>query len=264
MLKNALLFTIICYLLACAGESPTKNASPSTEKQQEKPREIPSPEKEIKKEEDNRITNANVEERLLAYGRENPETNVIIHTSKGTIKARLFKDTPLHRANFIMMAKSGCYDSTVFTRVARYFMAQGGGTYDKANAEKRNRIGVYTIPAEISKQHFHKQGALGAARSYDDNPDKRSDRSAFYFIEGTVFNDITLDKYEKDNGYKYTAEQRKYYLNHPGAAHIDGEHTVFGEITEGFSVVPKLTSVAKDSRDWPIDDLFIYKVEVVK
>ena len=143
-------------------------------------------------------------------------------------------------------------------------MAQGGGTYEKSNTTIRNSIGSYTIPAEINRTHFHKNGALGAARSYDDNPGKRSDRFAFYFIEGVVFNDVTLDKYEKDNNIRFTQAQRTYYLNHPGAAHIDGEHTVFGEIIEGISVVPKLTSVATDSRDWPIDDLYIEKVEVIR
>lgn len=210
------------------------------------------------------INDQNVREKLLAYGKENPETIVLIHTSKGKIKCRLYKDTPLHRANFILLAKKGYYDGSIFTRVAENFIAQGGGTFSEEKMDIKNSIGRYTIPAEIKPHHYHKKGALAAARRYEDNPRKRSDPRAFYFVEGSTYNDLTLDAYEEQNGYKYSQAQRAYYKSNPGAAHIDGEHTVFGEIISGFSVIPKITHVKTDSRDWPVKDIVIEKVEVLQ
>ncbi|MGE0560603.1 MAG: peptidylprolyl isomerase [Flavobacteriales bacterium] len=210
------------------------------------------------------ITDENVTEKLLVYGKENPETIIEIYTTKGQLKVRLFEDTPLHRANFVMMAKKGFFEGSVFTRVVKDFMAQGGGTYNDKQVEVKKQIGHYTVPNEISKNRFHKKGALGAARSYLSNPDKRSDPYAFYLVEGTTYTEAALDHYEYENKYKFTQTQRDYYKTNKGAAHIDGEHTVFGEIIEGFNVVPKLTNVRTDSRDWPHDDILIEKVVVIK
>ncbi|HAW51722.1 MAG TPA: peptidylprolyl isomerase, partial [Flavobacteriales bacterium] len=95
------------------------------------------------------------------------------------------------------------------------------------------------------------------------NPEKRSDPYAFYFVEGSLYNDLTLDKYEQENNYAYSEEQRAYYKQNPGAAHIDGQHTVFGEIIEGFEVIAKLTHVKTDGRDWPISDIYIERCEVI-
>lgn len=234
--------------------SPNKN---SIRKSAEKviPKKISSPDP---------ITNKNVEEKLLKYGQENDETLALVKTDFGDIKIRLYKDTPLHRASFILMAKNDCFNNIVFTRVAKDFMAQAGGTYDDSIIAKRNEIGRYTIPAEISTNHYHKKGAVGAARSYNDNPYKRSSPFNFYFVEGSVFNKETLDNYEKNNSYTYPNDHRQYYMNNPGAAHIDGQHTVFGEVIEGIEIIPKLTSVAKDSRDWPITDIYIREVVIIE
>ncbi len=213
---------------------------------------------------DTLITNENVVEKLMAYGKKNPETTVLITTSLGEIKIKLYKDTPLHRASFIMLAKSGYFNGTVFTRVVKDFMAQGGSPYTYVQVDLQKSIGLYTVPAEMTKKHIHKRGAVCAARDYENNPDKRSDPFVFYFVEGTRFSDESLDRYEKTNGYHYSATQRNYYLNKPGAAHLDGEHTVFGEIISGYSVVPKLTAVETDRQGWPIEDIFIVKIEVLK
>lgn len=210
------------------------------------------------------ITNKNVEERLLKYGQENPETLALVKTDFGDIKIRLYEDTPLHRASFLLMAKNDCFNNIVFTRVAKDFMAQAGGTYDEKVIDKRNEICRYTIPSEINFSHFHKKGAVGAARSYIDNPDKRSSPFNFYFVEGSLFNKETLDNYENINSYTYPAEHRRYYMENPGAAHIDGQHTVFGEVIEGIEIISKLTSVAKDSRDWPKTDIFIREIIILE
>lgn len=255
MLKKILNVYIILILISCQEEKP--NPTIKTVKAKPVKIEQADPVADL-------INNENVVERLTAYGNENPETVVVLFTTKGLIKVRLFKDTPLHRANFILLAKSGYYDGCLFSRVVKNFMAQFGGSYDEKQKEIQKSIGTYTIPSEIKRHHFHKKGTLAAARSYTNNPEKRSAMDELYFVEGTVYSDLSLDKYEDENNYKYNNTQRQYYLKNPGAAHIDGEHTVFGEIISGFSVVPKLTHVVTDTQDWPNVDMYIDSVKVIK
>jgi len=257
MLKKYLTSFILLFLLACQEEKPkiiiqTVKAKPVVVIEK------------TKKVYFEKITNDNVVERLTAYGIKNPETLVDVYTSKGKIKIKLFKDTPLHRANFILYAKSGYFNHCIFSRVAENFMAQCGGSYDDLQRNIQDTLGVYQIPAEMSHHHFHKKGAVAAARSYQKNPEKKSECDEFYFVEGTRYSDLALDHTEEDHNYKFTNTQRNYYKNNPGAAHIDGEHTVFGQIIEGFNVVPKLTHVETNSQDWPIENIYIDSVVVIR
>jgi cyclophilin family peptidyl-prolyl cis-trans isomerase len=250
--------SFIIFLFACSGSNKEDTSTPAktvTKKKIKIEKTVPK---------DTLINNKNVVERLTAYGNKNQETIAEIYTSKGKIKIRLYKDTPLHRANFIMLAKKGYYDGCLFSRVVPNFMAQCGGSYDEVQQEIMKKIGYYSIPSEMKHSRFHKKGAIAAARSYIKNPDKRSEPDEFYFVEGTPFSEMMLDKYTADNNYNYTKTQRNYYLNNKGAAHLDGEHTVFGEIIRGFSVIPKLTDVETDSRDWPYSDLYVDSVIVIK
>jgi len=210
------------------------------------------------------ITDKNVVERLTTYGLENPETIVDVYTTKGKISIKLFKDTPLHRANFILLAKAGYFNHALFSRVSKKFMAQFGGSYDDLQRAVQDTIGAYTIPSEMSHHHFHKKGAVAAARSYNNNPEKRSSADEFYFVEGQKFSDLTLDHYEYENNYTFSKTQRNYYNKNPGAAHIDGEHTVFGQITQGYEVVAKLTHIDTDSQEWPVTDIFVDSVVIIK
>ena len=257
MLPKTIILFLVLTLFACSRNEPKEVIQTKVVKKKVLPvkKEIPKPDL---------ITNKNVVERLTAYGNDNPETVVELFTTKGKIKIRLYEDTPLHRANFILLAKSGYYDGCLFSRVVKNFMAQFGGSYDEKQKEIQKTIGTYTIPSEISRHHFHKKGTLAAARSYTNNPDKRSAMDELYFVEGTIYSDLSLDKYEEENNYKYNATQRNYYLKNAGAAHIDGEHTVFGEIISGFSVVTKLTHVVTDNQDWPNIDMYIDSVKVIK
>lgn len=243
------------------------NSDESTKKEQVYPNKTSTKVKAVAKvtpPKDILISNKNVEDKLLAYGKENPETIVLIHTTFGKIKVRLFEETPLHRANFIMWVKKGYFTNSVFSRVVKGFMAQAGGSYEEYQLNIKKSIGNYTIPNEFNKKLFHKRGAIAAARKYLANPEKRSEPDEFYFVEGSVYSHAALDKYERDNNYKYSKAQRAYYTKTPGAAHLDGEHTVFGEIIEGFEVVPKLTAVDTDSQDWPVTDIYVEKIEIIK
>lgn len=226
--------------------------------------ETPAPKKKIKKKKAPLVSNKNVVEWLTKYGEENPETVVDIYTSKGKIRVKLYEDTPLHRANFILLVKSGYLKGCLFSRVVKNFMAQCGGSYDEPQRKIQDSIGSYNIPNEISRNNFHKKGTIGMARSYTNNPNKDSECDEFYFVEGTKYSGITLDHYEELNNYKYNSTQRNYYKNNPGAAHIDGEHTVFGIIVSGYNFVSKLTHVDTDSQDWPVVDMYIDSVAIVK
>jgi peptidyl-prolyl cis-trans isomerase B (cyclophilin B) len=199
----------------------------------------------------------------MEFSKANPEKKLWIYTSFGKIKVRLYEQTPLHRASFLLWTKSGFYDGSVFMRVSPNFIAQGGTTNSDRQMEIKKRIGQYTIPAEFRPGLFHKRGALAFARDYENNPQKRSDSHRFYFVEGTMYNKPTLDKYERETGRKYPKEIREYYLVQPGAAHLDYEHTVFGEVLHGMDVIAKITRVDTDSREWPLKDVYIDSIRII-
>lgn len=256
-LHMSLLFVIFTLFIGCSAESEHPEETIVTPVKEEQPKKL----KKVKV--DTSITNKNVVEKLTAYGEKHKETIVDIYTGKGKIRIKLFKDTPLHRANFIMLTKRGYFDGTYFTRAVKDFMAQCGSPATYVHTDFQRALGKYSIPAEINKKYYHKQGVVGAAREYQNNPKKRSSPFNFYFVEGTRFSDETLDKYEELNSYTYSKEQRKYYSTQPGAAHIDGLHTIFGKILSGQQVVHNITLVETDRQDWPVDDIFIDSAKVV-
>jgi cyclophilin family peptidyl-prolyl cis-trans isomerase len=125
------------------------------------------------------------------------EKLVQIETEFGTIKIKLYNETPLHRDNFIKLTKDGIYTDLLFHRVIQGFMIQGGDPQSK-NAVPGKKLGTgdlgYTIPAEINPKFFHRRGVVAAARQGDDiNPEKRSDASQFYILQGRVFRPDELD-----------------------------------------------------------------------
>lgn len=114
---------------------------------------------------------------------------VTIKTRYGNMVAILYDETPLHKANFIKLAKEHYYDSTLFHRVIQGFMIQGGDP-DSKKATPGQRLGQggpgYTVNAEFNPKFFHERGALSAARLGDaQNPTKASSGSQFYVVQGT-------------------------------------------------------------------------------
>jgi peptidyl-prolyl cis-trans isomerase B (cyclophilin B) len=199
------------------------------------------------------LTDANAKELLTKFGQENPETLVTISTSLGEIKVRLYEDTPLHRANFVRLAKMGFYDNTIFYRVLRDFMVQGGDT-----KERKIKTDKYGIPSEVLPHHFHKRGALAMAR-YDDefNPKRLSSSHNFYLIQGVVHNQESLDDIAQDNKLTFSPEQIKAYTTVGGVPSLDTKYTVFGEVTEGMEVIDKIAKVPVDINDCPVQDVFM-------
>lgn len=121
---------------------------------------------------------------------------ILIETPYGNIKLKLYNETPLHRDNFLKLIEKHFYDSLLFHRVINGFMIQGGDP-DSKNAPPRKMLGQgevgYTIPAEFNPKHFHKRGALAAARNSDEvNPEQASSGCQFYIVQGKVFMDSLL------------------------------------------------------------------------
>ena len=126
---------------------------------------------------------------------------VKIQTMLGDIVVRLYDETPIHRDNFVYLAKDGYYDGTLFHRVIKNFMIQGGDP-DSKGAPAGKILGVggpdYTLQAEIQDGLFHKRGALAAARQGDEvNPERRSSGSQFYIVWGQVYNENQLRQFSK-------------------------------------------------------------------
>ena len=155
-----------------------------------------------------------------------------IVTSMGTIRVKLFKDTPKHRDNFIKLSLSHFYDEVLFHRVIDGFMIQGGDPYtrDTSRVEEWGDGGPgYEIPAEFVPEHTHKKGALAAARRGDlANPMKESSGSQFYLVQDPA-----------------------------NCKHLDGAYTVFGETVAGLNVIDRIARVSTDRYNRPLNPVVI-------
>ncbi len=139
----------------------------------------------------------------------NEDALITIHTAFGDMKAILYDETPLHKKNFIDLAKSGRYDSTMWHRVMEDFMIQGGDVYTKEETvEPEDK----KIPAEFVEGFYHTKGALAAARQPDNlNPKKMSSSVQFYIVDGKVFSEkeLTTDQYKlNENLGKLLSDER--------------------------------------------------------
>ena len=217
-----LLFFVVFYQCEKEKKAPLKKAPLKLEKK----------EKRIEKAWDS-LNKHNVTTFLTAYGEKNKETKILIRTGYGNIKIRLFKDTPLHRANFIFLTKIKYFDTTVFYRVAKNFVLQGGNSDNFQTVKDRYKYGNYKLPTEFRKNRKHKYGALAAARDWKKNPEKLSSPFEFYIVQ-----------------------------NRKGAHHLNNEHTVFGEVISGFDTMDKIAKIKVGEDEWPEEDVNM-KVEIL-
>ena len=163
---------------------------------------------------------------LTEFGKQNQEKLALIKTDFGDIKIRLYEDVPIHRANFIFLTKINYFNTTVFYRVAKNFVIQGGNSDEMYTQKERRKYGNYLLKPEFRKKRKHKYGALAAAREWENNPNKLSSPFEFYIVQ-------------KRNG----------------AHHLDNEHTVFGEVISGFDTMEKISRVKVGVDEWPVDDV---------
>lgn len=191
---------------------------------------------------------------------------VKVITPYGTMVIRLYDQTPKHRDNFLKLSKRHFYDSTLFHRVIKQFMIQGGDP-DSKRAKAGAVLGEgdvgYTIPPEFQLDLFHRKGALAAAR--DDNPTKASSGCQFYIVQGKVFTDEELDKLEKTRlgGRKIPVDQREVYKTEGGSPHLDQNYTVFGQVIKGMEVIDKIATVKTDSHNRPLENVPM-KIRVIR
>ena len=182
---------------------------------------------------------AKVEAPALAFNPDSLAEEPIfnIETSMGTIKVKLYKETPLHRDNFVKLASQKYYDNLLFHRIIKNFMIQVGDPLTKDPNADPAKYGTggpgYTIPAEFIPQFTHKKGALAAARKGDkSNPEKASSGSQFYIVESPE-----------------------------SCSHLDGEYTIFGETLEGFEVIDAIAAAPVSSaKGLPVEPIKIISV----
>ena len=160
---------------------------------------------------------------LTACDDPNSDKLVTIKTSLGDMTVLLYDETPLHKANFIELAESGKYDSTIFHRVMENFMIQGGDIHlDRNTQELENE----RIDAEFVDGFFHKKGELAAARQPDDrNPQKKSSSCQFYIVHGKVWNEaeLTTDQYKLSAGISQMLEMEEFLSLRQQFATLDQE-----------------------------------------
>jgi cyclophilin family peptidyl-prolyl cis-trans isomerase len=165
-----------------------------------------------------------------------PEFEIV--TNLGTMKIKLYDKTPKHRDNFVKLVNEKFYDGIRFHRVIEGFMIQTGDPFSR-DLDKVNAWGTggpeYTIPAEFVNEYYHKKGALAAARKGDmANPKKASSGSQFYIV------------HDENN-----------------CLHLDGQYSIFGEVTEGLEIIDKIAVVETDYYDRPLQDVIIESIRPV-
>ena len=165
-----------------------------------------------------------------------PEFDIV--TTHGPMRVKLYGKTPKHRDNFTKLVADKYYDGIRFHRVIEGFMIQAGDPYsrDTSKIDMWGQGGPdYTVPAEFVNEYWHKKGAIAAARKGDmANPKKASSGSQFYIVH-----------------------------DENACLHLDGQYSIFGEVTEGLEVIDRIASVPVDRMDRPYEDVIILSVKPV-
>ena len=185
---------------------------------------------------------------------------VTIKTKFGDIMVILYDQTPKHKENFLKLAKSGDYDSTIFHRVIRDFMVQGGDV--NAKPGNKNKID-YTLRAEFVDTLFHRRGALAAARQPDNiNPKKESSGCQFYIVQGVVFSpeELTTDMQKVNQYLRKLIEKPEYAGLQDELTKVyyeEGEKAYSKKIVELLPVLEKEFNTGF-KKDYPADRLKVY------
>jgi len=189
----------------------------------------------VSKEADFVVTDKNVMEFLVDYGKKNTENTLRIITDYGSIDILLFKNTKFHRANFVYLAKKKYFNNTQFYRVISNFVIQGGNSDDRITLKKRQAIGKYLLPNDYDKGYKHDRGMLSMPSKNIENPYKKASPFEFFIV------------------------QQK-----GGAHHLDGDYTVFGKVIKGMEIVDRIAAVPSDASDWPLQNVFIKDISIIK
>ena len=181
------------------------------------------------------LTEKNIMNFLLDYGKKNKENTVRLTTDYGTIDILLFENIKFHRANFIMLTKKKYFDNTQFYRVISNFVIQGGNSDDRITLKKRQAIGKYLLPNDHDKGYKHDRGMISMPSKNIENPYKKASPFEFFIVQ-----------------------------QQQGAHHLDGDYTIFGKVIRGMDVVDTIATVPTDKSDWPLQNIFIREIKVLK
>lgn len=175
------------------------------------------------------LTEASADSLLIEYGKLNRETRARIKTKYGDIEIQLFNDAPVHRANFVYLVKEGYFDNTFFHRVVPNFIIQAGNSDNAGTNRKRAKLGKYRLSAELQNGRKHLRGTISGSKHYRENPDKKSAAYEFFIFLGP----------QKSTG------------------HLNGNYTVFGQVTKGMDVVDTIANLPSDEGEWPLNNVYI-------
>ena len=230
-------FFLACLVLIISGcNNPTESSNEKLDITEDidinvKDKNIPSKQKI---EEEFKLTDENVIDFLFEYEKNNKENKVRIYTNFGNIEILLFSNTPYHRSNFIYLTKKKYFEGTQFYRVVNDFVIQAGNSDNRKISLKRQRIGKYLLPNDFNKGHTHKRGMVSMPSSSIDNPYKMASPYEFFIVQ------------KKD-----------------GAHHLDGNYTIFGTVINGMEIVDIIADLPTDERDWPLNNVYINKIEII-
>lgn len=245
---SILLLTVVLFLASCEDKEKSRNnttTSPATSEYTGEDSVMEIEADEPLAEEDEEVEEEQWQEGpmleqeelipfLTEYGEENPENRIKITTRFGEIEVLLYRDTPLHRANFIFLTNEGYFDGTFFHRVVEDFVIQGGNSDNPETARKRTKIGSFLIPSEFEAGHRHTRGAFAAAKYSEQNVSKASSPFEFYIVHS--------DR---------------------GAHHLDNDHTVYGRVISGMDVVDEIARQDVEDDEWPMTNIHI-EVDIVE
>ncbi|CAM3315699.1 peptidylprolyl isomerase [Zobellia roscoffensis] len=236
-IRNSFIVTILPLIfLAACGESP-KEKQKSIVQEEVKKDSVQIDSSEIKKEEKEKfvLTEENAIDFFFEYQKDLKADKVKITTRFGSFTVQLFDNVPYHKANFIYLTRKGYFNETQFHRVVKNFIIQGGNSDDRKTGRKRSEIGRYLLPPDTRKGHKHHRGVISMPSSEIDNPHMLASPYEFFIV-----------------------------VTKPGSYHLDGEFTPFGKVIEGMDVVDKINSVKIGEGDWPSQNIYIQKAEVIE
>lgn len=198
------------------------------------------------------------------------EEVAVIKTTLGDIKIRFFKEqAPKAVENFLTHSKNGYYNGIIFHRVIEDFMIQGGDP--EGTGYGGESIWGENFEDEISLDLRHFNGALSMA-----NGGANTNASQFFIVQNKELSKeykeqlvyFIENQEESREGVKikevYPKNIAEKYLEVGGTPHLDGKHTIFGQVYEGMDVVDSIAKVEKDSNDKPIKDVIINSIEVME
>lgn len=181
------------------------------------------------------LTEDNAIDFFFDYQKDLEADKVKITTDFGSFVIQLYHNVPYHKANFIYLTRKGYFDYTQFHRVVKDFIIQGGNSDDKKTAKKRGDIGRYLLPPDTRKGYKHDRGTISMPSSEIDNPHMLASPYEFFIV-----------------------------VTDPGSYHLDGDFTPFGRVIEGMDVVDKINAQPVGKGDWPSQNIYITKAEVIE